>query len=46
MRSIYKKKVLNQKFSTNESKVKGLGSPLRAEPSGRCSQNIKFNYRF
>ena len=24
MRSIYKKKVLNQKFSTNESKVKSL----------------------
>ena len=25
MRSIYKKKVLNKKFSTNENKVKGLG---------------------
>ena len=41
MRSIYKKKVLNKKFSTNENKVKGLGSPLRAEPSGRPCRSGK-----
>ena len=34
-------KPANDKISTNESKVKGLGSPLRAEPSGRCSQAAK-----
>ena len=28
--------MLNKKFSIKESKVKVLGSPLMAEPSGRC----------
>ena len=33
--------MLNQKFSTNESKVKGLGGQLGAEPFGRCPQTAK-----
>ena len=32
---------IDKKVSTNENKVKGLGSPLRAEPSGRCPQTAK-----
>ena len=30
----------NEKSRTNESKVKVLGGPLRAEPSGRCSRTM------
>ena len=34
----------NIKVCTNKSKVKGLGSPLRAEPSGRCCRRYGHSY--